>query len=49
MPAADVEALRKRVASYAAGHPELYKSSARYEGKVGREQHGFPPLDELPL
>jgi aryl-alcohol dehydrogenase-like predicted oxidoreductase len=50
MPAADAEALRKRVAAYAAdGHLELYKSSARYEGKVGREQHGFPPSDELPL
>ncbi len=50
MPAADMDALRTRVASYAAdGHLELYKSSARYEGKVGREQHGFPPSDELPL
>ncbi|QJW98349.1 aldo/keto reductase [Frigoriglobus tundricola] len=50
MPAAEMDALRKRVAPEAAdGHLELYKSSARYEGKAGREQHGFPPADELPL
>ena len=38
----------QRVASQAAdGRYELYKTTARHEGKVGREQHGFPSDDEL--
>jgi aryl-alcohol dehydrogenase-like predicted oxidoreductase len=50
MPAADMEALRKRVAPLAGdGHLELYKASARFDGKVGREQHGFPSAEEMPL
>jgi hypothetical protein len=43
-------ALRKRCAPEAAdGHLELYKSTAKYDGAVGREQHGFPPMKEVPL
>ena len=35
---------------YAAdGHLELYKSTMFYDGAVGREQHGFPSQQELPL
>ena len=26
---------------------QLYKTTARHEGDVGRAQHGFPPPDEL--
>jgi len=28
---------------------ELYKSTMKYDGDVGREQHGYPPHKELPL
>jgi aryl-alcohol dehydrogenase-like predicted oxidoreductase len=50
MSAADMDALRQRCAVYAAdGHLELYKSTAHYDGKVGREQHGYSSPEELPL
>ena len=46
----EMEALRRRCASLAAdGHLELFKSTKRYDGAVGREQHGYPPSAELPL
>ena len=50
MPPAEMGALRERCAAFAAdGHLELYKSTKRYDGGVGREQHGYPPASELPL
>jgi aryl-alcohol dehydrogenase-like predicted oxidoreductase len=43
-------ALRARVAAAAAdGHLELYKTTTHFDGKVGREEHGYPPQAELPL
>ena len=46
----EMQALRDRVAPNAAdGHLELYKSTARYEGDVGRGQHGFPSQKEMPM
>src|SRR5438105_9322256 len=46
----EMEEVRDRCARYAAdGHLELYKSTMRYDGDVGREQHGFPPQKEMPL
>ena len=40
--------LRRRVRDEAAdGRFELYKTSAKMEGPVGREQHGFPDEEEL--
>jgi aryl-alcohol dehydrogenase-like predicted oxidoreductase len=43
-----MDALRKRVHAEAAdGRYELYKTTARHEGTVGREQHGFPGDEEL--
>ena len=30
------------------GHLELFKTSTKYDGKVGRQQHGYPTADELP-
>jgi aryl-alcohol dehydrogenase-like predicted oxidoreductase len=43
MTAAEMEALRTRLAPLAAdGRFELYKSSKKYDGDTGREQHGFP-------
>jgi hypothetical protein len=45
-----MQALRARCAPAAAdGHLELYKSTVRFDGDVGRKQHGFPPQKELPL
>jgi hypothetical protein len=50
MSPADMRALRERCAAFAAdGHLEPYKSTKRYDGTVGREQHGYPPPSELPL
>jgi aryl-alcohol dehydrogenase-like predicted oxidoreductase len=44
------QALRARCAPAAGdGHLELYKSTMRYDGDVGRKQHGFPSQKELPL
>ena len=40
--------LRRRVQEQAAdGRFELYKTSAKMEGPVGRKQHGFPDEEEL--
>jgi uncharacterized protein len=45
-----MRALRERCASFAAdGHLELYKSTKKYDGAVGREQHGYPSPEQLPL
>lgn len=42
MTAADRQSLRTRVARYAMdGRYELFKSSNRYDGRIGREQHGL--------
>ncbi len=42
MTTAEMQALRTRVALYARdGRFELFKSSNRYDGRVGREQHGL--------
>jgi aryl-alcohol dehydrogenase-like predicted oxidoreductase len=50
MTADEMEALRRRCTPLAAdGHLELYKSTKKYDGDVGREQHGYPPPKELPL
>jgi aryl-alcohol dehydrogenase-like predicted oxidoreductase len=46
---AEMERLRRRAAPMAGdGRFELYKTSARHEGEVGRAQHGFPPPDDVP-
>ena len=50
MTPGEMQALRQRCASFAAnGHLELYKSTKKYDGGVGREQHGYPPPEQLPL
>ena len=49
MSAEQMQALRDRYARYAAdGRFELYKTSKQYDGKPGREQHGFQPQQQLP-
>jgi hypothetical protein len=50
MSAGEMAALRKRCAIAAGdGHLELYKSTKRYDGDIGREQHGYPNREKLPL
>lgn len=41
--------LRNRCRGEAAnGHLELFKTTTKYDAKVGREQHGYPEVEELP-
>ena len=48
MSARQMEQLRKRVREDASdGRYELYKTTATHEGPIGREQHGFPPQEEV--
>ena len=50
MTAKEMQALRDRCASAAAdGHLELYKSTMKYDAAVGRQQHGFPSPEDLPM
>jgi uncharacterized protein len=50
MTAEEMEALRRRCAAAAGdGHLELYKSTMKYDGDLGRGLHGLPPQKELPL
>ncbi len=50
MTAAEMEALAKRCHRAAGdGHLELYKSTMKYDGDLGREQHGLPSHKETPL
>jgi len=50
MTSDDMEALQNRCAAAAGdGHLELYKSTMKYDGDLGREQHGLPSHKELPL
>jgi hypothetical protein len=30
-------------------HLELFKRTTKYDGKIGREQHHFPTVQQLPL
>ncbi len=42
--------LRDRCRKFAAdGRYELFKMTTKYDGRVGREQHHFPTVQELPL
>lgn len=44
------QALRDRVRPMAGdGRFELYKTTTYFDGKVGREEHDYPPHEELPL
>jgi uncharacterized protein len=45
-----MQALRDQCAGFASdGHLELYKSTKKFDGEIGREMHGFPPPEKLPL
>jgi predicted aldo/keto reductase-like oxidoreductase len=44
-----MQGLRESARSLAAdGRYELFKTSTKYDGKVGREQHHYPPPEKLP-
>jgi aryl-alcohol dehydrogenase-like predicted oxidoreductase len=46
----EMDALRRRCAPAAGdGHLELYKSTMKYDGDLGRELHGLPSHKETPL
>ena len=46
MSAGEMDDLRRRTAELGAdGRFELYKTTAKHEGPVGRAQHGFPPAE----
>jgi uncharacterized protein len=48
--AAEMQRLRDQCRIAAAdGHLELFKMTTKYDGKVGREQHHFPTVQQLPL
>jgi predicted aldo/keto reductase-like oxidoreductase len=48
MPERQMNALRRRVREQAEdGRFELYKSSAKMDGPIGRKQHGFPDEEQL--
>jgi predicted aldo/keto reductase-like oxidoreductase len=45
----EMAALRDRVRPLAAdGRYELFKTTTKYDGNVGREQHHYPPKEKLP-
>ena len=47
--ASELQHLRDRAKFYASdGRFELFKTTKKYDGDVGREQHGFPNSQELP-
>jgi aryl-alcohol dehydrogenase-like predicted oxidoreductase len=48
--ASQMQSLRDQCRLAAAdGHLELFKMTTEYDGKVGREQHHFPTVAQLPL
>lgn len=48
MSEAEMKAVREKVRAQATdGRFELYKTSMRYDGKIGREQHAFPSPEKL--
>jgi len=42
------EVRRRSQPESANGHLELFKTTTKYDGKIGREQHGYPDIEELP-
>jgi len=50
LDAKGMQSLRDQCRVLAAdGRYELFKMTAKYDGKVGRAQHHFPTAEELPL
>ena len=50
LSAHEMQRIREQVRSEAAdGRYQLFKTTKKYDGDVGREQHGYPSSAELPL
>jgi len=50
LSATEMQSIRDACRSDAAeGHLELFKTTKKYDGDLGREMHGFPSSAELPL
>jgi len=50
LQATEMNALRQRCRTYAAdGRYELFKTTVKYDGKIGREQHGFQSVEKMPV
>jgi hypothetical protein len=48
LTAAEMQHLRERSrAEVADGHYELFKTTKKYDGDLGRREHGFPMTGEL--
>lgn len=45
---ADMNALREHGKQFCDGRYELFKSSLKYDGDLGRQQHQFPTAEEVP-
>jgi uncharacterized protein len=46
----EMQSLRDRCRPFSGdGHLELFKTTKKYDGGIGREQHGYPPPEQLPL
>ena len=43
-----ISALRDYGKQFNDGRYELFKSTVKYDGDLGRQQHNFPPAAELP-
>jgi uncharacterized protein len=49
MPEHEMAELRNHCASDASdGRLELFKTTVKYDGEIGRQQHGYPKVEELP-
>ena len=49
LSASEMDSIRKQAKAYSAdGRFELFKTTKKYDGDVGRQQHHFPSADELP-
>jgi hypothetical protein len=50
LTAAEMQGLREQCRKFAADDRyELFKTTTKYDGKIGREQHYFPTAQELPF
>ena len=50
MSAEEMQTLRERCFSMAAdGRLELYMTTMKYDASIGRDQHGYPSQEQLPL
>jgi aryl-alcohol dehydrogenase-like predicted oxidoreductase len=49
LSSSEMDSIRNQAKRYAAdGRFELFKTTKKYDGDVGRQQHHFPSADELP-